>query len=328
MKEANIRNCCLAAALFSLLLTSGSPAQQQTPLAAKPVGPTVELSLIVTDPAKKSVNSVRKEDIRVIDNKVEQTVLSVEADERLIDCGVAIDSSGSLRRLLPAALEAAKTIILNKRPSEEYFIEAFADSANVSNMQEFTSDTDVLLAALKSIYIQPGKPTAFLDGVYLGAEHVAKNSKTPAGRRKVLVLISDGEDRSSYYELDAVIKQLHTIGIQVFAIGLTEDLDKYGNLHELKASPREKAEKLLKTIAEETGGRVFFPKTVGELREAVNQIVLDLRGQFRIKYQLDKAVTRESIRKVEVKFIENGEKRKAISPRAYYVNPKDIQKSP
>jgi Ca-activated chloride channel family protein len=320
MKEANIRNCCLAAALFALLLNSGSPAQEQISPAAKPARPTIELSLIVTDSTKKSLNSVRKEDIRVIDDKVEQKVLDVQPDERLIDCGIAIDSSGSLRQLLPSALEAAKTIILNKRPSEEYFIESFVDSEHISNVREFTSDTDALVDALKLIYIQRGQ-TALLDAVYLGAEYVGKYSKTPAGRRKVLILISDGEDRNSFYNLDAVVKHLHKNGVQVFAIGLTTELDKESGL--IEQSPREKSEKLLKTITEQTGGRVFFPATVGELRDAVTQIVLDLRGQFRITYQLDKEVTKEGIRKVEMKFISGtGEKRTAISPRAYYVNPK------
>lgn len=316
--EKVVRNCCLVVALFALLLNSDSLAQDP-----KPHGQTVELSLIVTDSAKKSVNSVRKEDIHVIENKIEQKVLDVQPDERLIDCGIAIDSSGSLRRLLPAAVEAARTIIVNKRPSEEYFIETFVDSEHIGNVRDFSSDTDFLVNGLKLIKIQSGQ-TALLDAVYLGAEFLAKYSKTPAGRRKVLVVISDGEDRNSFYNKDAVVKQLHYTGVQVFAIGLTEDLDKENTL--LQRSPRERAEKLLRTFTEETGGRVFFPKNLGELREAVSQIVLDLRGQFRLRYQLDKEVTKEGIRKVEVKFISGtGEKRVPIAPQAYYANPKAVQ---
>jgi hypothetical protein len=89
----------LVLALVSLALGSTLFAQDATP-----AGPSVELSMIVTDSAKKSIDNIQKEDVHVIEDKVEQKVLSLERDRRPVDYVLAIDSSSSLRRLMPATL--------------------------------------------------------------------------------------------------------------------------------------------------------------------------------------------------------------------------------
>src|SRR5689334_20503739 len=66
----------------------------------------VSLSMIVTDTQNKSVNSIRKDQVRVFEDKVEQQILSIEPDERPVDYGIVIDASGSFRRLLVSSLES------------------------------------------------------------------------------------------------------------------------------------------------------------------------------------------------------------------------------
>ena len=273
----------------------------------------------MTDANKQPVKSVRKEDIRVIEEKLEQTLLSIEPDERPIDYALVIDSSGSLRQLLPASIQAARTIISNGRSSDMFFIERFVSTDNIRKLQDFTNDRAVLNQALNTIYIEAGQ-SAVLDAVYTASEYLATHGKTNPDRRRVLILISDGEDRKSATKLDQALKQLHKNEVQVFVLALTVQLDKEAPL--ASTSPRDKAEKLAKTISETTGGRAFFPRTPGELLDAVDEIGRNLRSQFRITYQSSTAVTKEGIRKVEVKFNSaGGEKQKAIAPRGYYVNP-------
>jgi hypothetical protein len=81
----------------------------------------VSLSLIVTDKNNKGVSSIRKEQIHVFEDKVEQELLAVEPDERPVDCGIVIDASGSFRRLIVSSLESVRLIIKNKRPADEVF---------------------------------------------------------------------------------------------------------------------------------------------------------------------------------------------------------------
>jgi VWFA-related protein len=288
---------------------------------AQTAGPRVDLSLIVTDKTNKSLSAFRKEDVHVFEDKVEQTILSIETDERPVDVALVIDASGSLRSLFPTVLEAAMQIINQRRPTDEMFIESFVSSDKIQAVQDFTSDGNALTQALRLIKIQGGQ-SAVLDGVYLGAAYLAKHNKTPV-RRRALVLITDGEDRDSRSRLNEVLKHLRVEDIQVFVIGLTTELDKESGL--IKKSPRDKAEKLLTTIAEESGGLVFFPKNEKELINAGDQIGAALRAQFHLTYQSSKEITTPEFRKVEVKLTStSGETRKAIAPRGYYVEAKDI----
>src|SRR6185295_10779954 len=96
-----------------------------------------------------------------------------------------------------------------------------------------------------------------------------------------------------------LIKLVRENGVQVFVLGLVVDLDEQGGF--IRTSPRQKAEQLLKSVAEESGGRVFFPKDKKEMVDAAAQIILDLRAQFRIKYQSTNAA-KNGFRQVVVKF--------------------------
>ena len=299
-------------ALLFLAIPSAFFAQE--PTAQKPSAPIAELSLIVTDKDRKSLKSINKDEIRIIEDKIEQTVLSVEPDNRPIDYGLLIDSSNSLRRLLGAAVEAAKTIVINRRGSDEIFIVGFISSDKMYDLHDFSTDSNALVESLKQIRIEAGQ-SAVIDALYLAAEHVAEHNKNVANRRKALVIISDGEDRYSFHKFENLITLLREKGIQVFALGLVIDLDKESGF--VRKSPRAKAEKLLNTVTEETGGRVFYPKTVPELINATAEIITDLRSQFRVTFQSSDS-GKKGFRKVDVKLVSPNE-RNVITPRGYYV---------
>ena len=289
----------------------------QDPVPPKPAGPIVELSMIVTDKDRKSVEMIDKSDIRIIEDKVEQTVLSVERDDRPMDYALIIDSSNSLRRLLPAAVEAAKLIIINRRGSDEIFIETFISSDKIEKLQEFTIDNTALIESLKLIRIEGGQ-SAVIDALYLGAEYVAQHNKTAESRRKAIVIITDGEDRNSYHKLENLVSLLQKNRIQVFSLGLVIDLDNEAGL--VRTSPRQKAEKLLNTLAAKTGGRALFPKTGAELITATSEIIYDLRSQFRVTYQSTQGEKKGS-RKVDVKVTSaTGQARRVLVP---HVGPND-----
>ena len=306
-------------ALIMLALPQGFFAQD--PPAPKPSGPTVDLSLIVTDKDGTSL-SVSKEEICIIEDRIEQTILSVERDTRPIDYALVIDCSASLKRLIASSVEAAKMIVENRRGTDEIFIEAFVSSDNIVTIHEFSTDSNALLESLKLIRIEGGQ-SAVVDALYLAAKHVAEHNKTVANRRKALVIISDGEDRNSYHKFDHLLTLLRDKGIQVFAIGLVIDLEKEGGF--IRLSPRVKAEKLLNKIAEETGGRVFYPKSHPELMKATADIITDLRSQFRVTYQ-SSHIGKKGFRKVDIKLTsQSGEKRTLIVPKGYYAGSNDVQ---
>ena len=110
-------------------------------------------------------------------------------------------------------------------------------------------------------------------------------------------------------------------------LGLVTELDVESGL--IKKSPRAKAETLLRSVADESGGLVLFPKNEKELINAADLIGAALRTQFHLTYQSSKEFRQPEFRNVEVKLISSsGEKRNAIAPSGYYVDKKDVnQKS-
>jgi VWFA-related protein len=311
-------NLIIKATILTLALSSTLLAQEPGP-ATKTAGPivqldTVQLSLIVTDSKNKSLDTIVSiKDISLVEDKVEQTVLSVDPDARPVDLGLLIDSSGSVRSQIESILEAAKLIVINRQPKDEIFIERFVSTDKIQRLQDFTSDEDVLTKAIRSIMIEGGQ-SAVVDAVYTGAHYVVEHNRN-ADRRKGLVLFTDGEDRASTYKLEKLVSLLRQEKVQVFIIGLTMNLDEQAGM--VRLSPRDKAEKLLNDIAAESGGRVFYPKSRTELVDGITQIVHDLRGQFRITYQPSNPAVK-GVRKVEVKLDSpSGQKRKAIVPAGY-----------
>lgn len=304
-------------AVFALAVPQPFFAQDLS--APKPPGPTVELRLSVSDKDNKSVDTIDKNEIRIVEGGVEQTVLSVERDDRAMVYGLVIDNSGSLRSLLPSAFEAAKMIIINRRGDDEIFTERFVASDNIQLLQDFTADNDALLQSLTQLRIDGGQ-SAVIDALYIGAEHIARH-KSGESRRRALVIITDGEDRNSVQTSDALVSLLQKNGIEVFALGLVIQLGQDPGF--IRKSPRERAEKLLNTIAGKSGGRVIYPQTGPELIKATAEIITDLRrSQFRVTYQ-STLVEKKDSRKIDVKVTSpGGEKRRVV---VHQVGPKDDQ---
>jgi Ca-activated chloride channel family protein len=283
---------------------------------SSPTGPIVKMRLIVTDRDNHSVDEFRKEDLQILHGKAEQSILSVERDERPIDYGLVIDSSGSFRSILPVVIPAAKLIIKGNRPTDRTFIERFVSSDKIRLVQRLTSDSSQLGIALDKFIIEAGQ-SAVLDAIYAAVDHLAKQSSLDSERRKALVLITDGEDRNSFYKIEDLVKLLHQSAIQVFIIGITLDLDSESGL--ISKSSRKRAEALMKRVAEESGGRLFLlnnrKRAADELNNAIEQIVHDLQRQFLVTFQSDES---EKIGFREIKVKINPEKKLTpIAPPGY-----------
>lgn len=301
--------CCLVCAVF--------------PVAS---AQNVDLSLIVTDHDNKSIRELRKEDVTVYEDEIKQTILSVNVDERPVDLVIAIDSSGSFRKKLIFALEIARSIIATARPDDQIFLQRFIDTEKIQRVQDFTSDKKVLLEALRTMEIVEGGRSAIIDALYSAVNHVAEHNKNVPGRRKAVLLITDGEDRGSYYKAEKLINLLREHRVQVFVVGFTGELDD--RTSDTRVSAREKAETFLKTIAKESGGRAFIPREGNELIDITPKLADDLKRQFRVTYQSSNPdPPKKTFRIIEVKVTAPpGEKRNPIAISGYYVQPKPSEK--
>jgi len=237
----------------------------------------------VIDRNNRPINNVTKNEFRVFEDGVVQPIESFTREEVPISYGLAVDTSGSLRSQLPTVIEAGKSIINSNKPGDETFLVRFISSDKIETVQDFTANKELLSDGLDSFYVEGGQ-TAIIDAVYLSAEHVSEYKKGNDGdrRRRALIVITDGEDRNSFYKQEQLFARLREEDVQIFVIGFVNELDKEAGF--IRKSPRDKAVNLINKLAEETGGRAFFPESVAELPQIANEIIRDLRTQYVISY--------------------------------------------
>jgi len=242
------------------------------------------LHVRVIDRNNRPVDDVRQDELRVYENNVPQTITSFTREEVPITYGLVVDNSGSLRSQIGQVIEAAKTIVASNKPGDETFVVRFVSSDEIKIMQDFTADRQSLNDALEDMYVEGGQ-TAVIDAVYLSAEHASERRKGDPledKRRRALILVTDGEDRASFYKQEALFESLKEEDVQIFVIGFVNELEKDRGF--ITKSKRQKAVDLLDRMARETGGRAFYPNSLSELPDIAEQITKDLRTQYVISY--------------------------------------------
>jgi Ca-activated chloride channel homolog len=274
----------------------------------------VQLHVRVIDRNNRPINNVQQAEFHVFEDGVPQPIESFTREEVPISYGLAVDTSGSLRSQLQSVIDAAKTIINSNKPGDETFLVRFISSDKIETVQEFTASKELLMDGLDNFYVEGGQ-TAVIDAVYLSAEHVSEYRKGDEGdrRRRALIVITDGEDRNSFYKQEQLFARLREEDVQIFVIGFVNELDKDAGL--IRKSPRDKAVGLINKLASETGGRAFFPDSVADLPQIANEIVRDLRTQYVIAYNPTNKTQDGSYRaiKVTVDQPSNSDKRIALT---------------
>src|SRR5688572_12748100 len=275
----------------------------------------VTLHVRVIDRNNRPINDVGKSDFRVFENGVPQQVEFVSKEEVPITYGLVVDNSGSLRNQIGQVIEAAKTIVASNKQGDETFVVRFIASDEIKILQDFTADKNALGEALDDMFIEGGQ-TAVVDAVYLAAEHAGERRKgdpVEDKRRRALVLVTDGEDRNSFYKQEQLWESLKEQDVQIYVIGFVNELEKERGF--ISKSRRQKAVDLLDKLARETGGRAFYPNSLSELPDIAEQITKDLRTQYVISYRPANAGRPGEFRPVRVAVAEGrgGEKRIAVT---------------
>jgi Ca-activated chloride channel homolog len=274
----------------------------------------VQLHVRVIDRNNKPINNVGQGEFHIFEDGVPQTIESFTREEVPISYGLAVDTSGSLRSQLQSVVDAGKTIINSNKTGDETFLVRFISSDKIETVQDFTANKDLLMDGLDSFYVEGGQ-TAIIDAVYLSAEHVSEYRKGDEGdrRRRALIVITDGEDRNSFYKQEQLFTRLREEDVQIFVIGFVNELDKEQGL--IRKSPREKAVNLINKLASETGGRAFFPDSVADLPQIANEIIRDLRTQYVLSYNPTNKTQDGSYRAIRVTVDQpaNSDKRIALT---------------
>jgi len=227
----------------------------------------VVLHATAMDDKNHLVTTLDKSAFTVFENNQQQTITSFRHEDVPVAMGIVIDNSGSMREKRDKVNKAALNLVRSSNPQDQVFVVNFNDEYYLD--QPFTSDINKLREALEKVEARGG--TALYDAIVASADYMKKNARL---QKKVLFVVTDGEDNASRESLEESVRRLQEEnGPTVYAIGL---------LGEEKAR---RARRALETIAQRTGGIAFLPRTLDEVDEISRTVAHDIRNQYTIGYK-------------------------------------------
>jgi Ca-activated chloride channel homolog len=266
----------------ALLLTAGVLAARPLAGQARPQAPVfgtgievINLNLSVTDARNNFVTDLVQSDFAVYEDGIRQE-LSLFTHENLpISMVLLIDTSASMEEKLKNAQAAAIRFTKTLRPQDLAQVVQFNERA--TPLQTFTNDLDLLERAIRST--EASGPTALHNALYVAIKDLMRDKKAAELRRRAIVILSDGEDTASLVTDDQVLELAKKSEISIYSISLRPQ-----HAHDRQRQAFSQAEYLLNALARETGGRAYFPASLGELDSVYDRIAEELRTLYSVGY--------------------------------------------
>ncbi len=220
----------------------------------------------VMDDKNHLVTNLDKSAFTVFENNQQQVITSFRHEDIPVAMGIVIDNSGSMREKRDKVNKAALNLVRSSNPQDQVFVVNFNDEYYLD--QDFTSNINKLREALEKVEARGG--TALYDAILASANHL-KDAKL---QKKILFVVTDGEDNASRNSLEETVRKLQEEnGPTVYAIGLLGDEKAH------------RARRALETIAQRTGGIAFLPRTLDEVDQISSSVAHDIRNQYTIGYK-------------------------------------------
>ncbi len=229
----------------------------------------VVLHLAVTDSRGEYVTGLAREAFAVQEDGRPQQLSLFAADDVPVTAGLLIDNSTSMMMLRDVAVAAGAAYVDASRPGDEVFALTFTEVVRrvLPAAMPFTNDPAVMRTALDAAMTARGR-TALFDAIVAGLEYGAKGTH----RRKVLIIASDGGDNASSATSADVIARTQASNVTIYTVTLFDPVARDGN-------PR-----LLKELAQSTGGRSFRPRGATETTDVLRHIAKDVHHAYTLGY--------------------------------------------
>jgi Ca-activated chloride channel family protein len=275
----------------------------------------VTLNVRVVDDNNRTVNSLNRKEFQVYEDGQLQEITSFLTTQVPTVNALVIDNSRSLRSQLGQVVEAAKILINANQQKDESAIVRFVSANKIEVVQDFTTNKNSLNNALNNLFVEGGQ-TAIIDATYQTTKKVEQyqaSQKIEDVKVRALILVSDGDDRSSSRTEKELLELLRESHVQIYAIGFTDNLSKEpepdGN------SRQEKAKAFLTRLSEETGGKVYFPTSLAELPKIATDISNELRTQYVLTYSPTNDTRDGGFRQIKVMVRDGTQKQKKAITR-------------
>jgi Ca-activated chloride channel family protein len=235
----------------------------------------------VTDPFGAPFPGLSRDAFRLTENGVLQQVKYFSTEDAPISLGVVFDTSQSMKDKLDQSRQAVARFLETSNPADEFFLVEFSDAPRLrSNFTHNSVHIENSLFGLK-----PENSTALLDAVYLSIRQMRHASNS----RKALLIVSDGEDNHSRYTESEMRSAVREADVCIYSISFT-------SWTALNSHAR-----LLKQLADETGGLSCRVQKPSELPEAVAKISHAIRNQYLLGYVSSNPVANGLFRRIDIK---------------------------
>lgn len=233
----------------------------------------VNLIFTVTDKHGRFIRNLKENDFTLLDDHMppaEVYSFSQETDLPL-RVGLLIDTSSSIRSRFQFEQNAAVEFLLSVlRPSiDKAFVMGFDVTPDVT--QPYTNNADLLSTGIRKL--SPGGGTALYDAVYTACHNDMLPLRPPPLVRKIIILLSDGDDDQSHATLDDAVKMCQRADTTIYSISTND------------SPSRDRGDDILKAMSVVTGGRAFYPPRMEDVASAFEGIQEELRSQYSLVYK-------------------------------------------
>ncbi len=277
--------------------TPPAPVEKQEPTQKSGLTIKIPVNLVdvlftVLNRRNKLVPDLEKQDFKIFDDNIAQDIRYFSKQTDLpLRIGMLLDTSNSIRDRLKFEQDAANNFLFSvlRHGKDEAFLMTFDDEPQV--IQGFTPDTGKLRDQI--LRTRAGGGTAVYDAIYAACEKELSHPPRPAGDqpdvvRRVMILISDGEDNLSTHTRADAIEMAQRTSVVIYTISTSTQWITLDDPSKEKSGNRKyhltDGDKILQDLAEETGGRAFYPYHVDDLDQSFQDIGDELRNQYSIAY--------------------------------------------
>ena len=286
---------------------------QQNPGRITQVVNLVDVLFTVLNRRNKLVPDLEKDDFKVFDDKTAQAIRYFSKQTDLpLRIGLLMDTSNSIRDRLKFEQDAATSFLFSviRRNKDQAFVMTFDDEPNI--LQNFTDDAGRLRDEI--VKTRAGGGTAVYDAIYTACEKELSHPPRPPGDqpdvvRRVMIVISDGEDNLSMHTRAEAIELAQRFSVVIYTISTSTQWIQLSETNPDKLADRKthltEGDKILQDLAEETGGRAFFPYHVDDLDQSFQDIGDELRNEYSIAYIPTNAVLDGRYHKIRIEVPEH-----------------------
>jgi VWFA-related protein len=240
----------------------------------------VTLNVAVTDGQDRHLPNLEARDFQVFEDGVPQQLTFYAASQVPLDVALLIDTSSSMREKLDLVRQAAERLVETLKPGDRAEVVGFNSQTKI--LQPFTEDRRAVQEALTRTVARGG--TALYTALYVTLDQFMRSAHTSDVRRPAIVLLTDGMDTASLIQFDDVLERARRAGVAIYSISVLDpDEAKF-----LQAAGKRRfgteSDFGLKTLAQETGARAFFPLQLADLNGVYASVASELSTQYAIGY--------------------------------------------